>query len=107
MSLILLHPGAASINCEDCAKWVYDLKTGQRLQHHGQDVPNPTVTPCRKDPKICPKGSPEARSELTPRNWQAYGFYLECKAVMQFPDDAIARRTAGIIRAVEDRVARS
>ena len=104
--MILLHPGAASIDCEDCAKWVYNLETGERQQWHGADAPNPTVTPCRKDPKICPKGSPEAGSELTPRNWQAYENYLECKAVMQFPDDAIVRRCAGIIRAVEDRVAR-
>ena len=50
---------------------------------------------------------PNPAAELSAWNWQAYEHYCECKAVGQFPDDAIVRRNAGLIRMVEDSVARN
>lgn len=61
--------------------------------------------PCRECPKVpaealCP--SPAHSIELDERGQQAYDFYLECKAVNQWPDDYAVRRIAKVIRQVED-----
>ena len=49
---------------------------------------------------------PNPDAELSARNWQAYQHYMEHKAVGRFPDDAIVRHNAGLIRMVEDSVSR-
>ena len=70
----------------------------------------PTVpTPCFKCPKI-PQGVERVATnaiEPSDRSWQAYQHYRECRAVGAFPNDAICRRNAAIIRAVEDSYERS
>lgn len=98
------YPKVAYRSCDDCQKWEYDEKTGQRLE----DRRLPTLyvlrrgpTPCRT-PDGCPKGTPEDSKALTFQNWLAYRHYLECKAVGNFPDDPIVKQNAGIIREVED-----
>lgn len=107
MGLILSHPAVASRDCGDCLRHIYDQATGQRLSdRHGQPIPRPpgTFAPCRyvsKGFEACAKGSPEASKELSARNRQAYLHYLECRAVGRFPDDAIVRRNAALIRHVE------
>lgn len=74
-------------------------------------VPRPAgvPTPCWMCPKI-PPGLPTERvnaEELTPRTWAVWQHYLECKATGHFPDDAIVRRNAAILRRIEDAVSQS
>lgn len=87
MRLLLFHPGAARIDCGECQKFVFDLQTGERETYKSgperKEVPYARNAgespPCHK----CPKESPErARQiELSEKNWQAYGHYLQAKAV--------------------------
>lgn len=81
-ALLLLHPGAAAIDCDACARWIYDLETGQRQTirtgANRREVPQPrpagVPTPCAS----CPKRSPEhalalqlsAKNERTYRLWR-------------------------------------
>lgn len=78
----------------------------QEKDKAGNPIPRPkrTFPPCHYSPKGCPKGTPETSKELSEKNMRAYRHYLECKAVGDFPQDAIVRRNAGIIRVVEDSV---
>lgn len=82
--MLLLHPGPASIDCEDCQEWLYDLDTGKR-QTIGQGererpIPRPkgTDTPCEE----CPKGSPSNAEilKLSPRNRKTYELWRRAKA---------------------------
>jgi hypothetical protein len=108
---MLFHGVIAARSCSDCRKWLYDdrpgcwgLKpverpAGRKLER----LPN-QLTPCSSCPKI-PDGAepkPENAVELSVRNRMAYQHYLECKAVGEFPVDAIVRRNAGVIREIED-----
>lgn len=95
-----------SRSCADCLKFAYD-ESGKVSRRAGLPVLRPpgTPTPCDKCPKIpadAPTRSREHAIELSDRNIQAYGHYLECRAIGQFPDDPIVRRNARIIRAVCD-----
>lgn len=79
-----MHPGAASIDCDSCAKEVYNLKTGQKemieigegemvaLERHGPP-------PCY----ACPKGSPENGKllELSRENIRLLEFYQSLEAM--------------------------
>lgn len=112
MRLVLFHPGAARIDCQECAKYVYDLATGEpQTYRSGPDRtelplarPAGTLPPCEK----CPKESPERAKdiELSAKNWAAYGHYLECRTVGLSDGerrDPLVRRNAGIIdRAVRE-----
>jgi hypothetical protein len=63
-------------------------------------------TPCHRCPKI-PKGQPprpEHAAELTDQNWRALKFHQSCKAVGQWPDDAIVRRNARVIELALDEI---
>lgn len=66
--------------------------------------PKGQATPCHQCPKI-PADAQERTSRFaqdpTERSWRAYGHYLECAAVMHFPDDALVRRNAAVIRRIE------
>lgn len=90
-----------------CQAWQYDEQTGEIVRHppiSGGPLPRiggAAATPCRK-PAKCPKGTPEDSKELNAKNRQAYAHYLECRAVGVFPDDAIVRQNAAIIRRVQD-----
>lgn len=81
---MLVHPGAASIDCGDCAKYVYNLKTGERETYDAGDEVLPILrgdneTPCDS----CPKKSPEngEKLKLHWRNRRALDFYQRMKAM--------------------------
>ena len=95
-----LAPQVARRNCSDCLVHVYNEDTGRRESHGGRPVrrPDGTVPPCRIPGLGCPRGTPERPLELSPHNRQAFRHYQECIAVGHFPDDAIVRRNALVIR---------
>lgn len=110
MRLLLLHPEVATRDCQHCLKFLYDNKgdplttrrhTDEEPDYMARDHSSPSE--CRS-PKGCPKGTPENPKTLNERNWLAYEHYRECRAVGKFPDDAVVRRNAAVIRAVEDEV---
>lgn len=111
MRLVLLHPEIVGRSCADCKAWMFDDSptrlSGRKFVRAGQPQPRPPnlPTPCHQCPKI-PAGAdpkPENAVELSPKNWRAYSHYLECRAVLKFPDaDPIVRRNAVLIRMVED-----
>jgi len=87
--------------------FVYDEITGRAYEnppHSGRLVPRPpgAVAPCRIAGVGCAKGTPEKQRGLNPANLAAYRHYRECRATGRFPDDAIVRRNAAIIRAQEE-----
>lgn len=73
--------------------------SGTDGEYRERDASSPPE--CRT-PKGCPKGTPEKSKALSSSNQLAYQHYLECKATGQWPDDAIVRRNAAVIREVED-----
>jgi hypothetical protein len=106
---MLLHPQLPS--CEDCKRWMYDLKTGRRDERDGRPIPRPANvgTPCRNCPKI-PQGAPpkpESATELTPENLVCVMHYGECKAVGRWPDDGRVARNADLLSGVEKAVERA
>ena len=117
--LQLLHPEIASRSCTDCQQWLYfDKGPGQ----FGERVERPAGVPIPRGPHIktpccwcskIPAGKepcPENAVELTPKNFEAWAHYRECKAVGDFPTDAIVRFNASIIADAEaqaDRVRQS
>lgn len=118
--LLLAHPEVAGRSCADCRQWMYDdgerLTARKLIDSEGKPLPRPpgrpgeVTTPCDRCPKI-PTGQeprPEIgeQSELSPRNQQAYLHYVRCKAVGRFPRDRLIEWHAGLIRLLEDEVAR-
>ena len=99
VALILMHPEVANRSCEDCARWLYDEKTGKRLERNNQGLARPagTPTPCWN----CPKKSPqEAKTiELSRKNMTAYDYYSMARAPLgdRLPADAITLRNHAII----------
>lgn len=83
---MMMHPGAASIDCRDCAEWLYDLETGQREtatvgpQRDKRFIPRPkgTPTPCG----YCPKKSPQHAKEieLSPKNLATFKLWKRARA---------------------------
>lgn len=65
-------------------------------------VGSPSCRDCPKVPNGAPNPSAADSIELDERGRQAYEFYLECKAVGQWPDDYAVRRIAKAIRQTED-----
>lgn len=119
MRLLLLHPEVATRPCEVCEKYCFD-KDGrlEKFPKHGPDSkplerPKGTKPPCETCPKITglrPEDGPPRAAlavELSEQNRRAYEHYLECRAVNRFPNDALVRRHARIIREVEDEVQRA
>lgn len=88
---------------------MFDEETGARMLMRDDKTPIPRfihmggeyLPPCRQ-PKGCAKGTPEKTVGLWPENVMCYEHYLECKAVGQFPDDAVIKRNAAVIRDVEE-----
>lgn len=62
--------------------------------------------PCMLRGVTCPKGHIDKQKGLSEKNLKAWGHYIECRAVGEFPEDSIVRRNAGIIRSVEDAIER-
>ncbi|WP_417386929.1 hypothetical protein [Gimesia sp.] len=99
---MLFHPEVAFRDCDHCQDYLYDETTGKVKMFHGEPVERlPSVpAPCRC--KGCPKGTPERQKVLSPKNYRTYQHWKECKAVGQFPDDAIVRNHAAIIQELHD-----
>jgi hypothetical protein len=111
--LLLFHPGAARIACEDCKKWIHNLETGERETFPSGPTrellplerPANVPTPCNK----CPKGSPERakKIELTAKNWEAYAHYQQGKAVglteAERSDPIVRRNFALLDRLTKER----
>ncbi len=109
---MLVAPQVAALSCHDCQRYMV-LDPSAQLTARGRGQlrlrPKGTPLPCGTCPKI-PHGeppSPLSAQELTEQNAQAYQHYLECRAVGQWPDDALVRRNASFIRQVEDQVAQN
>lgn len=91
----------ATRSCGDCITTIYDETTGKpRLMPDDKPFPRPhgSALPCRG----CAKGPIPFVKGLSLANRRAYLHYLECKAVGQFPDDPIVRRTALIVSQIEE-----
>lgn len=65
---------------------------------YGKDV----CLPACRTPKGCPKGTPEKPKNLSAENRFCWQHYKECRAIGLFPDDAVVRRNAALIRELED-----
>jgi len=87
LTLLLFHPGAASVACSDCKKWHYNLKTGKRETYRSgpekkelpmERRPGEPPPPCH----TCPKKSPDREHEfrLSTKNWQTVQLYWEVQA---------------------------
>lgn len=116
MRLVLLHPAVAARDCADCRRWLYDDRPGafgaKPIERGGKKVARlpGQRTPCswcEKQPPDVPEAdrTPATAQDLSEKNWRAYRHYLECRAVGQFPDDPIVRRTAAEVRQAEDLAA--
>lgn len=119
--LLMLHPEVSSRSCSDCQTYLYNDRgpglMGDVNERGGVKTPRPRnpktgeffkggAPPCHWCPKV-PLGDPprpESAQELTEENFQALMHYRECRAVGDFPGDAIVRRNAALIRMVEDSV---
>lgn len=105
----MLHPELPT--CGECQKWVYDPTKGwKQSERGGKPVrrESGSPTPCGLCPKI-PRGErphPAHAVELSDDNYRAWLHYQRCKAVGRFPADAMVERNAGIIRTIEEQVAR-
>lgn len=92
----MLNPEIAAIDCEHCKLFAYDLKTGKPYLNGTKFIPRSGKPPCATDSKACLKVKPGA-SDLTQVNRQVLQHYLECRAVGQFPEDAIVRQNATVL----------
>jgi hypothetical protein len=77
-----VHPKVAHIDCDDCKKHVYNLKSGKRLTYETDEGMLPILRvddpPCH----VCPKKSPEngKRLKLSDRNRRFVDFYYRVHA---------------------------
>ena len=98
----MAYPGAASIDCGECHKWHYDLKTGeiQKRGSSGKKVKRDGLPPCVN----CPKGSPENGKllQLHPRNARLIHFFkmvqVSGKIPSQFEDDALTLENLSLVK---------
>lgn len=105
----LLHGVAVSIRyphlshsiCQHCRNWWYDPATGETEYNDSTGKPEPRiegmVLACQTK-EGCPNGTPDAPQSLSPKNRLALIHYFECDATHRFPDDAIVKRNARVIR---------
>ena len=96
--MVLFHPGPASIDCNDCAKWIYDLDTGKKQTHRAGPTleERPNVRPASVPPPCekCPKKSPEnaERLRLSDKNLRTFDLYKLHRATPFRNLDATTRR---------------
>jgi len=94
------HPHLAALSCNECQKWVHDLKTGKPQLYGGRKIKqHPKGPPCVQDPGCCPKVGP-GKSDLTYQNERVLRHFEMCRAVGQFPDDDTVRRHAAILEPI-------
>jgi hypothetical protein len=111
----MLHPEIAARSCSDCQKYLYydrgSSEFGARVERGGRPVlrPKGVKPPCNWCPKILPGDEPvpENAQELDAKGMAAFVHYQECRAVGEFPHDAIVARNAALIRAAEDAAERA
>lgn len=79
----MLYPKVARIDCEDCVKHSYNLRTGKRNEYEGEDgtmlpILRTDSPPCKE----CPKKGPEnaKRFELSFQARQMLDFYWRFKS---------------------------
>lgn len=82
----MFHPGEASIDCNECKRFIFDLKTGEKKTYKAgprrEEMPwvRPLCvpTPCGD----CPKKSPEEaeRCKLSNKNWRTWQLFKEMRA---------------------------
>lgn len=96
--LLVEHPEMQNVNCDDCRKWQMDPLTGKISVRGGKPLERlPEDVLLCDTARGCPKGTWKKPFDLSIKNQLAFNHYLECRAIGQFPDDAIVRRNAAII----------
>ena len=110
----MFHPGAASVSCDDCQRYVYRVDEQgrvrpERLQHGGHDWLRPAGVPppCGK----CPKRSPQEAHlyELSPKNRRTLELYFRVRATRgacltkRMRDDALLASNLALVEAVVRR----
>jgi hypothetical protein len=114
VAMILHHPEVPT--CKDCQEWMYDKEWKKTLRLQIGPDGELARLPLRRrkgDPTPCPTcpkshdGQPHPEKELSRKNAAAWRHYMECKATGQFPDDAIVRHNAALIRWIEESADRS
>jgi hypothetical protein len=86
VGLLLFHPGAARIDCEECKRFIFDLKTGERNTYRAG--PGREELPCVRPVAVptpcgtCPKKSPASARELelSRRNVKTLWIYRQVRA---------------------------
>lgn len=99
----MLHPEVAYRDCDYCQKYQHNKETGAViLDNFGRpdERYEACPPPCRTS-EGCPKGTPENSLALLPQMEDCYRFYLECKAVNDFPKDDWVRMAAVEISQIE------
>lgn len=112
MKLLLFHPGAARVSCEDCRTYLYDLEQGERKTYRAGPTreerpyirPAGVPSPCES----CPKKSPEEARQLnlSPKNRKTLWLYLEVRATFAacltpiMRRDRLLRRNLAIVDSV-------
>ena len=112
--LLGLYPEIYRRDCQMCLKFAFDEKTG-RMERGRDGQPEPRLgnmgpsflAPCRDPNQGCPKGTPENPRTLTEENETCLEHHRECVAIGRFPNDAVVRRNAAIIRDAESDVEKS
>jgi hypothetical protein len=97
----------ANRNCQVCLKYLFDEDTGRiEIGRDGQPEERffACPPPCQTD-RGCPKGTPENPKTLSDANEMCYQHYRECRAIGCFPDEAVVRRNAALVRDIEDKFA--
>lgn len=100
--LLKRYPRIAAIDCKDCAKFAYNMQTGEKILHAGKPIPV-KFAPCEKDKNVCKKVRP-GYSDLSPENREIYEQYLYFRESGKFPDDMFAQRYKSIIEEIESLV---
>lgn len=105
--LAKLNHKLAQRSCELCQQLWYNENTGEPHLVNSTLLPMPREgpTPCQTEDG-CLKGTPDKQRTLIRQNRLAVQHYKECVAVGSFPDDAIVRANAVIIRDALSRKAK-
>jgi len=104
--MLLHHPEIGSLKCSDCKRWIYDIKTGKKLERHGEPQRRKpgTTLPCA----TCPRESPEKEAETTlmPCNEKTLMLYLAVRGgaalTQEESEDPIIRRNFAMLQIIHD-----
>lgn len=96
------HPRVAKIDCADCSKFAYDLKTGKRLLTGDQPIPV-RCPPCKDDDTVCPKVRP-GYSDFSEAASEVYWHWRMCNELDSHPPEPEAKRFRKILDSIEAKV---